>query len=196
MPHVDRRVARTLIVLGKNDPGEVAVDEVEDNSANHRVVIRCVQDGVRDRQTSGYGILTCRPGGSFRLLTVLVGRKHFRRGMHGQPAFVVPRARLYPFLRSHLAGEGSDDPVIAPHDERQVIDDIVDRAVPVGFLVRLNITSPRRFLRLLQPRQDAIGETLGLVCREGADNGGSDVVGAVVLEIIQRAFLPLRQLVL
>src|SRR6478672_4887281 len=59
----------------------------------------------------------------------------------------------------------------------------------------LNMASTR-LLRLLQPREDAIGQRLGLVCREVIDNGERDVVGAVVPEIEQRAIAVLCQLTL
>ena len=54
--------------------------------------------------------------------------------------------------------------------------------------------SPRRFLRLLQPRHDAVGEVLALCAETVPTMASGDVVGAVVLEIEQRAFVLLRQL--
>jgi hypothetical protein len=68
-------------------------------------------------------------------LAVLKHNKHLGRGMHREAALVVPGAHLRSLFCGHLAGEGSDDPVIAPHDERQAANDIIDRhQLAAGFL--------------------------------------------------------------
>ena len=44
-----------------------------------------------------------------------------------KPAFVVERSHLGPFDRGGFPGERGNDAMIAANDERQVVDDIVDR---------------------------------------------------------------------
>ena len=61
------------------------------------------------------------------------------------------------------------------------------------FLDQVEDGSPRRLLRLLQPREDTISEALGFMRREGTYNGERNIVGAVVLEIEQRAIAVLCQ---